>query len=223
MTDSQYISVRETAQILGTSEKKVMDLIEEGKLQAYKIANQFLRLKKSEIMALRNSGAVVKEVVVHPYTRADAEEDFFYFNDFYLISSSDIALLLFIIFQKCRTPHDQSVEDIFDGVDLRLADPGTRLRHNRDIKKDNPPERTAGGEKNNYLNLQRAIATNTIRTNGGPGAQKNLANPMTFLFQFQHQQLSNMGYQKVVENPGDKDWNPIRLYFESDKLISWKY
>ena len=41
MTDSQYISVRETAQILGTSEKKVMGLIEEGKLQAYKIANQF--------------------------------------------------------------------------------------------------------------------------------------------------------------------------------------
>ena len=32
-----------------------------------------------------------------------------------------------------------------------------------------------------------------------------------------------MDYQKVVENPGDKDWNPIRLYFESDKLISWKY
>jgi excisionase family DNA binding protein len=100
MTDSQYISVRETAQILGTSEKKVMDLIEEGKLQAYKIANQFLRLKKSEIMALRNSGAVVKEVVVHPYTRAERITDFFYFNDFYLISSGVIALLLFIIFQK---------------------------------------------------------------------------------------------------------------------------
>ncbi len=41
---SQYITVRETAQILAVSEKKVMDLIESGNLQAYKIADQFLRL-----------------------------------------------------------------------------------------------------------------------------------------------------------------------------------
>ena len=38
---SQYITVRETAQILAVSEKKVMDLIEGGNLQAYKIADQF--------------------------------------------------------------------------------------------------------------------------------------------------------------------------------------
>ena len=33
-----------------------MDLIQQRKLQAYKIADKFLRLKKSEVLALRNTG-----------------------------------------------------------------------------------------------------------------------------------------------------------------------
>jgi len=100
MSDSQYISVRETAQILGITEKKVMDLIDEGKLQAYKIANQFLRLKKNEISELRNTGKVAAEVIVHPYSAAERIRDFFYFNDFYLACAGIITVLVFIIFQK---------------------------------------------------------------------------------------------------------------------------
>ena len=53
---SQYISVREAAQVLCISEKKVMDLIEQRKLQAYRIADKFLRLKKSEVLGLSNTG-----------------------------------------------------------------------------------------------------------------------------------------------------------------------
>ena len=100
MTDNQYISVRETAQILGITEKKVMDLIEEGKLHAYKIANQFLRLKKNEINELKNTGKVVTELIIHPYSAAERIRDFFYFNDFYLICLGIITILIFIIFQK---------------------------------------------------------------------------------------------------------------------------
>lgn len=98
MTDSQYITVRETAQLLGISEKKVMDLIEEKKLLAYRIANQFLRLKKAEVTTLKNSGTVANEIVLHPYTRAERLRDFFYYNDFYIMGGLIIALLLTIIF-----------------------------------------------------------------------------------------------------------------------------
>lgn len=98
MSNDQYISVRETAQLLGISEKKVMDLIEEGQLQAYRIANQFLRLKKSEVLDLRNSGAVAKEHVDHPYTFQEKIHDFLYFNDFYITSSMIIGLLVYFIF-----------------------------------------------------------------------------------------------------------------------------
>ena len=97
-SSGQFISVRETAQILGVSEKKVMDLIEEKKLLAYRIANQFLRLKKSDVLNVRNSGAVVAETTQAPYTDSEKVKDFFYFNDFYLVSAFIIIVLLYVIF-----------------------------------------------------------------------------------------------------------------------------
>ena len=95
---SQYITVRETAQILAVSEKKVMDLIETGSLQAYKIADQFLRLKRNEVVNIRTTGQVVSENATHAYTPGERLYDFFYFNDFYLISLAIIGFLLYIIF-----------------------------------------------------------------------------------------------------------------------------
>ncbi len=94
----QYITVRETAQILGTSEKKVMDLIDNHKLQAYRIADQFLRLKRAEVMQMRTSGEVASENVHHEYTNVDRIKDFIYFNDFYLIATLIIIALIYIIF-----------------------------------------------------------------------------------------------------------------------------
>jgi excisionase family DNA binding protein len=96
--NGQYITVRESAQILGVSEKKITDLIEGGQLQAYKIADQFLRLKRNEVMQIRTSGQIVSETVKHDYTGAEKLKDFFYFNDFYILSFIGIAVLLYIIF-----------------------------------------------------------------------------------------------------------------------------
>ncbi len=95
---SQYITVRETAQILAVSEKKVMDLIEGGNLQAYRIADQFLRLKRNEVVNMLSTGQVVSENVTHSYTKGERVRDFFYFNDFYLMAFVIIGVLLYIIF-----------------------------------------------------------------------------------------------------------------------------
>jgi excisionase family DNA binding protein len=97
ISTGQYVSVREAAQILAISEKKVMDLIDEKTLLAYRIANQFLRLKKSDVLSLRNSGSVAAETVQHPYTAAERFKDFFYFNDFYLVSIFIILILINLI------------------------------------------------------------------------------------------------------------------------------
>ncbi len=98
MTNEQFITVRESAQVLGISEKKVMDMIETQKLQAYRIADQFLRLKKSEVLAIRNTGKIVNENVKFQYTQGERIQDFFYYNDFYIVSLMVIAALLGIIF-----------------------------------------------------------------------------------------------------------------------------
>jgi excisionase family DNA binding protein len=98
MSTTQFISVRETAQILAISEKKVMDLIEQRKLQAYRIADKFLRLKKSDVLQLRNAGSVEVDLKPLEYSAGERLGDFFYFNDFYLISLTIILSLLYIIF-----------------------------------------------------------------------------------------------------------------------------
>ncbi|MFA5060269.1 MAG: helix-turn-helix domain-containing protein [Candidatus Omnitrophota bacterium] len=94
----QFISVRETAQLLGTTEKKIMDLVEKNELQAYRIAGQFLRLKKSEILALKSKGTVAVETAQIAYTPAERLRDFIYFNDFYILAVAVILILLYIIF-----------------------------------------------------------------------------------------------------------------------------
>ncbi len=98
MTNEQFITVRETAQVLGVSEKKVMDMIETQKLQAYRIADQFLRLKKSEVLSIRNTGNIINENVKFQYTKGERIQDFFYYNDFYIVSLIVIAALLGVIF-----------------------------------------------------------------------------------------------------------------------------
>ncbi len=95
---SQYITLRETAQMLGVSEKKVTDLIEGGQIQAYKIADQFLRLKRNEVLQMRSSGQVPSETIHHDYTFPERLRDFFYFNDFYIFATLGIVGLLYIIF-----------------------------------------------------------------------------------------------------------------------------
>lgn len=94
----QYISVRETAQLLGISERKVMQLIESKELQAYRIADQFLRLKRSEVVEVRNSGDVESETIKFAYTQPEKVQDFFRYNDFYLIAIAIILALLYVIF-----------------------------------------------------------------------------------------------------------------------------
>lgn len=96
--NTHFISVRETAQILGVSEKKIMDLIEARKLQAYRIADKFLRLKKSDVLGLRNAGTIKKENVTFNYSGNERLWDFLYFYDFYIISCFIIVGLLYVIF-----------------------------------------------------------------------------------------------------------------------------
>ena len=97
MNDSQYISVRETAQLLGISERKVMDMIDANELQAYKLANQFLRLKRAEVLVLQRSGSIKNETTEFPYTLTERIKDYFYFNDFYLVSGIIIIILVYIV------------------------------------------------------------------------------------------------------------------------------
>ena len=98
MSSDQFISVREAAQTLGVSEKKITDLVEAHKLHAYRIAGQFLRLKRSEVLDIKKSQSVPVENAPIEYTAGERARDFFYFNDYYIISLIIILGLLYVIF-----------------------------------------------------------------------------------------------------------------------------
>ena len=98
MASGQYITVRESAQILGVSEKKITDLIESGQLHAYRIADQFLRLKRSEVLLIKTSGQVASEAIQYEYTFPERLRDFIVFNDFYIIALAIALVLAYFIF-----------------------------------------------------------------------------------------------------------------------------
>jgi len=95
---SPYVTVREASQILGVSEGKLMSLIDEKKLMAYKIAGQYLRLKREDVTRIKASGAVETETVKFAYTFQERLRDALVYNDFYITSLIIILALLYIIF-----------------------------------------------------------------------------------------------------------------------------
>ena len=98
MMISPYVTVREAAQMLGVSESKLMVLVDEKKLQAYRIAGQYVRFKRADIVLLKNSGRVESETVKFPYTFQERLHDLLAYNDFYITAFIVILALLFIIF-----------------------------------------------------------------------------------------------------------------------------
>jgi excisionase family DNA binding protein len=93
----KFISVREAAQILGVSEKKLLDLTEEGKIPAYRIAGQFIRFKENQIEEIRKKGMIVSEDNSYPYTSRERLLDFIYYNDFYIVCAVFVFCLLAIM------------------------------------------------------------------------------------------------------------------------------
>jgi excisionase family DNA binding protein len=98
MITSPYVTVREAAQMLGVNEGRIMTFADEKKLTAYRIAGQYVRFKRSDVLAMKNSGAVESETVKFGYTASERLRDLLVYNDFYLTSLLVILVLLYIIF-----------------------------------------------------------------------------------------------------------------------------
>ena len=101
MSQEKLLTVREVSIILNVSEKEVMDLAQLGTIPAYKVGGVFLRFKKEQVYEYSKS--------VHPSSTKvnfrktiplqEKISDFFYFNDFYILSGLLIFLLLAVIFR----------------------------------------------------------------------------------------------------------------------------
>ncbi|MCM8801462.1 MAG: helix-turn-helix domain-containing protein [Candidatus Omnitrophica bacterium] len=102
MAEEKLLTVREVSLILGISEREVIELAESGKIPAYKIGGVYLRFKPSQIKEVADSfkkASINSSLHRQRNSFKDSIIDFFYFNDFYIISFIIIFLILYLIFK----------------------------------------------------------------------------------------------------------------------------
>jgi len=83
--------------MLGISEKEIIKLANANLIPHFRVAGEFLRFKKEDILK-------VKPVIKRKYNIPDRQahrmeriKEFFYFNDFYIVSVVIIVVLLWIV------------------------------------------------------------------------------------------------------------------------------
>lgn len=102
MGEEKLLTVRDVSAILAISEKEVIDLAEDGKIPAYKVGGLYLRFKREQVDEFRKTIKIShphKKAEPVKYSAKDRIRDFFYFNDFYVVSLLIIVGMLFIIFR----------------------------------------------------------------------------------------------------------------------------
>ncbi len=104
-----YLSPKEAAEFLEISEEELRGLVEKHQVPTHQVAGAFLRLKKKEVEDLKIKWRIERELFpkpqkffVHQSAVAlpsffDKMRDFWYFNDFYILCSILIVLLLYLI------------------------------------------------------------------------------------------------------------------------------
>ena len=107
--EEQYLNVHQAAEILDVTEEEIWGLVNKHKVPVHNIAGAFLRFKKSEVEELKNKWRIERELFpstsrtfAHNKTFEKAGlfenvSDFWYFNDFYIICSLMILMLLYFI------------------------------------------------------------------------------------------------------------------------------
>ena len=100
MGEQNLLTIRDVALYLNVSEREVMDLAEQGKIPAYKIAGVYLRFRKEQVESYKNTlGPGNSSPTRDLYPFKDKVFDFLYYNDFYIFSTLIVLFLLLFIFR----------------------------------------------------------------------------------------------------------------------------
>lgn len=95
----KLLTTREVSQALEISEKDVIELTQLSKIPHFKVAGEFLRFKKEDIARLKKEIQKRFNIYKEKTSWAEKSREFMYFNDFYIISTFLIAILLWVIFK----------------------------------------------------------------------------------------------------------------------------
>ncbi len=93
----KLLATREASHILGIPEKDIIDLARANLIPHFKVAGEFVRFKREDMLRIR---PVIKKKYNIPekkHRRTEKIKDFLYFNDFYIIATTVIVVLLWLI------------------------------------------------------------------------------------------------------------------------------
>mgnify|MGYP000884978740 CR=1 FL=1 len=109
VADESFISLKDAAEILELPEPEVEDLINHHKLTAYQLGDKIIRLRRDQVWEFQSKARISAELfpddrrkhhnapALAPPNPIERAIDFFYFNDFYIISFAAIGILLYLI------------------------------------------------------------------------------------------------------------------------------
>lgn len=98
-----FINIREAAEYLDVGERRIKELVDAGEIPAYKIGGTFLRFRKSQLVIIKASlpgdakALIPNQKSVPIHSSLDGIKDFFYFNDFYILSIIIIVVAFVLI------------------------------------------------------------------------------------------------------------------------------
>ena len=106
----EYLTIHEAAEILEVGEEELWELVRKHQIPTHTIAGAFLRFKKEDIDALEIKWRIDRELfpadknlhsgppaLLKRESFSDKLRDFWYFNDFYVVCSALITILLYFI------------------------------------------------------------------------------------------------------------------------------
>ncbi len=97
--DEKLLNLEDAAKFLSLSVKEITELSNEGKIPAFHLGGKFLRFRKEDLLSFHQPASKKKEETVELYSFRDGIRDFFYFNDFYLLSILVVLFTLFFLFK----------------------------------------------------------------------------------------------------------------------------
>ena len=94
---NRLLSAREASLILGIEEKDIIDLAQKGIISSFKVGGEILRFRNEDILK-------TKKIIKKKYRFSEKRgrkttrlREFIYFNDFYILCTLVIMVLLWII------------------------------------------------------------------------------------------------------------------------------
>ncbi len=93
----KLLSTREVSHVLGISEKQIIELANSRLIPHFKVAGEFLRFRREDVIKIKPAIRKKYNVPEKKHRWVEALREFFYFNDFYIVTTAIIISLLWVI------------------------------------------------------------------------------------------------------------------------------